>query len=322
LVPENHLGQVGADATVDLVINALGYTSTQTGIGNAFLAGTATVRLEYAKIVQDHDFGTTDDYRFDVYVDPDGGNDGYAYLNTIAQAFDGPTTKDWGDTGPSSAGISIPGVSPRMDVKLVVWEDDGLLGREPVSTVYFTDLLLSEDIDGLDHYQSTATDTKGGTNTFRVSVNGVTAQPGRTRLVTFTFDKALVQQTLELLGNAEAQFTLHAGRDGYAGTFYRGYPDAGTHYSRAANTWVTLGSTTNNKGQVESKTVFKGRMLDTATWRFDAEYFDDDGGWNARDSGGRYQWTGSVASLPVGTSSYTGTAHAAWDAYLQITTEG
>jgi pimeloyl-ACP methyl ester carboxylesterase len=323
-VAENHLGQVGADSTVGIINQAFSVTGTPNGSADNFLAGTASVRIEYAQIVQDHDFGTTDDYRFDVYVDPDGGGDSYVLANTIAQAFDGPATRNWGDTGPQSAGINLPGTSPTMDVKLVVWEDDGIFGAEPVSTVYFNNTLLSEDNDGMDYYQATASDAKGGTNTFRVSVNGVTSNLGATRLVTFSMDKALVQDDLDDIfsGNAEAQFTLNAGRDGFAGTFYRGSPADGTYYSRASNTWVTMGTDAKNNGAKESKVVFKGRMLNSAAWRFDAEYFDDDGGWSARDSGGKYQWTGAVSSLAAGRTNLTGTAFGAWDVYLYIDVAG
>lgn len=323
-VAENHLGQVGANSTVGIINQALGLTSVPTGSADNFLAGTASIRLEYAQIVQDHDWGSTDDYRFDVYVDTDGGGDGYTFLSTIAQAFDGPTTKNWGDTGPASAGITVPGTSPRMDVKVVVWEDDGIFGAEPVSTAYFNNLFLSEDIDGSDYAQATAADAKGGTNTFRVSLNGTTSNLGSTRLVTMSMDKAYIQNDLDdfLSGNAEAQFTLHAGRDGFAGTFYRGSPDDGSYYSRATNTWVTLGSQAKNNGVVESKVIWKGRMLNAATYRFDAEYFEDDGGWSARDSGGKYQWTGNVGTLAAGRTALTGTALGAWDVYLWVDTAG
>jgi pimeloyl-ACP methyl ester carboxylesterase len=317
----NHHGElVTADAPIDLTIQALGFTSSQTGIGQANLAGTATIRLEYANIVQDHDFGTSDDFRFDVYVDPDGNNDGYQYLNTIAYTRDAPFTQNWGNAGPLSASINLPGSSPRMDVKLDVWESDPGGVREAVSTVFFTNVMLSDDLDGQDYYTATGADSKGGTDTFRVSLNGATSAVGQTRLVTFGFDKAFIQDTLEPWGNAEAQFTIHAGRDGYAGTVYRGTPDDGSHYSRAANTWVDIGVDAKNNGVVESETVWKGRMLKGTTWRFDAEYFDDDGGWSARDSGGQYYATGSVDSLPTGRQNWSGTALSAWDVYFYIVT--
>jgi len=318
MVAENHSGQVGADATLAIVMNTLGYVKNQTGVGHANLAGTASIRLERAHIVQDHDFGTTDDYRFEVWIDPDGGNNSYQHASTIAQAFDGPLDKVWGDTGPSSVGINLPGTSPVMDVKLVVWEDDGSFGKETVSTAFFTNITLSEDIDGMDYYQATAPDAKGGTNTFRISMNGATSNVGRTKLLEFGFDKAYVKKTLELSGNAEAQFTLNAGRDGFAGTFYRGQPDTNTHYSRAANTWVTMGVDKTNTGATQPKLIWRGRILESANWRFNAEYFDDDGGWSFRDSGGKYQFSGAVSSLVAGRTNLSSTSLSAWNVNLYI----
>ena len=316
LVGFHHGELVTADQPLDLVIQHLGYTSTQTGIGQANLAGTASVKLELANIVNDHDGGTTDEFRFDVYVDPNGNNDGYTFLNTINYDRDAPFSQNWGNSGPSSVGINLPGNSPRMDVKLEVWESDPFGAREYVSTVYFTDIMLSDDLDGMDYYSANAADSEGGTNTFRVSMNGATSRIGETRLVTFGFDKAYIQSTLEPFGNSEAQFTMHAGRDGYAGTFYRGSPEDGSHYSRGTNTWANIGTDAKNNGVVESETVWKGRMLKSATWRFDAEYFDDDGGWSSRDSGGMYYATGSVASMAVGRTNWTGTSLSAWDVYF------
>lgn len=316
LVGFHHGELVTADQPLDLVIQHLGYTSTQTGIGQANLAGTASVKLELANIVNDHDGGTTDEFRFDVYVDANGNNDGYSFLNTINYDRDAPFSQNWGNSGPSSIGINLPGNSPRMDVKLEVWESDPFGAREYVSTVYFTDIMLSDDLDGMDYYSANAADSEGGTNTFRVSMNGATSRIGETRLVTFGFDKALVQSTLEPCCNAEAQFTVHAGRDGFAGTFYRGSPEDGSHYSRGGNTWANIGTDAKNNGVVEPETVWKGRMLKSATWRFDAEYFDDDGGWSSRDSGGMYYATGSVASMAAGRTNWTGTSLSAWDVYF------
>lgn len=322
IVPGHHGELVASNDALDLIIGALGYVSVVDLPGSANLAGTTSVRLEYADVVQDHDGGSTDEIRFDVYVDADGNNDTYAYVDTIAYDRDGPFTQDWGNSGPASAAVTLPGTSPRMDVKLVVWEDDCCGAREPVSTAYFTDVLLSDDLDGMDYYEDAAPDAKGGTNTFRVSVNGATSQVGETRLVGFGFDRALVEKTLESWGKAEAQFTLHAGRDGFAGEYYRGSPADGSHYSRSANSWADIGSHAKNDGVVEDEIVWQGRMLNSAIWRFDAEYFDDDGGWSSRDSGGRYEWTGAVSTLAPGRSDNSGTSLGAWDAYWYITVEG
>lgn len=321
LVGFHHGELVTADQPLDLVIQHLGYASSQTGIGQANLAGSASAKIELANIVQDHDGGTTDEFRFDVYADINGNNDGYTYLNTINYDRDAPFNQNWGNSGPASASINLPGTSPRMDIKLEVWESDPFGAREYVSTVYFTDLMLSDDLDGQDYYTATAADSKGGTNTFRLSINGATSRVGETRLVTFGFDKAYIQNTLEPCCNTEAQFTLHAGRDGYAGTFYRGSPEDGSHYSRGGNTWVNIGTDAKTNGVIESETVWRGRMLKSATWRFDAEFFDDDGGWSSRDSGGMYYATGNVGSMAAGRTNYTGTAHTAWDVYFYTVAE-
>ncbi|HVF73651.1 MAG TPA: hypothetical protein VM938_01275 [Acidimicrobiales bacterium] len=321
LVDFHHGELVTADQPLDLVIGHLGYTSSQTGIGQANLAGSASVKLELANIVQDHDGGTTDEFRFDVYADTNGNNDGYTFLNTINYDRDAPFSQNWGNSGPSSVSVNLPGTSPRMDIKLEVWESDPFGAREYVSTVYFTDLMLSDDLDGMDYYTKTAADSKGGTNTFRLSLNGATSRVGETRMVTFGFDKALIQSTLEPCCNAEAQFTLHAGRDGYAGTFYRGSPEDGSHYSRSGNTYANIGTDAKTNGVVESEVVWRGRMLKSATWRFDAEYFDDDGGWSSRDSGGMYYATGNVGSMASGRTNWTGTAQSAWDIWFYTVAE-
>lgn len=322
MVGGHHGELVTQDSALDLVISELGYTSTQTGTGAANLAGQATLKLEYANIVQDHDGGTTDEFRFDVYADLDGNADGYTYISTINYDRDAPFTQNWGNAGPGSAVIELPGTSPRMDIRLDVWESDPFGGREQVSTVFFRDVMLSDDLDGMDYYQATAADAKGGTNTFRVALNGATSDPGDTRLITLGFDKAYIQSTLEPCCNAEVQFTLHAGRDGFAGTYYRGSPEDGSHYSRGRNSWVDIGAHAKNNGVVESEVIWKGRMLNSATYRIDAEYFDDDGGWSSRDSGGMYYATGNVGTQPAGRQNRTGTALSAWDGYFYVIAEG
>ena len=176
LVSSNHGELLTQDAPLDLVINALGYTSTQTGGGTKRLTGTATIRLEYASIASDHDPGTTDENRFEVWVDKDGGNNSYALLSTISYDRDAPFTQSWGNSGPLSAGVALPGTSAVVDVKLVTYESDPT-GRDSVATSYFTNLTLSDDKDGQDYYQVSSPDASGGTDTFRISLNGVTADP-------------------------------------------------------------------------------------------------------------------------------------------------
>lgn len=325
LFGSNHSGLRTDDAPIDWVIQTLGYTSTQTGTGGANLAGQATIRLEYFNVVNDHDGGTTDEFRFEIAVDSDGNNDGYAIVQTLSYNRDAPFTQDWGNSGPgTTVAVNLPGTSPRMDVKVRVWEDDTGWGggQECVSTHYLTNITLSEDIDGIENYSATAADCEGGTNTLKLSVNGVTTDVGQTRLMTFGFDKAYIQDKHEPCCNGEIQFTAHAGRQGYTSTFYRGDPGSGTHYSRVSNTWVNIGTDAKNNGQVESETIWKIRMLNSATYRFDVEYWEDDGGWSARDGGNQYYMQASVASQAAGRVNYTGTAHGDWDGYFYIVAEG
>ena len=176
-VSSNHGELLKQDAPLDLVIGALGYTSTQTGGGSNNLNGTARIRLEYADIVQDHDAFSVDEMRFEVWFDKDGNNDGYTLVGTIAYDRDAPFTQNWGNSGLLlSQGITLPGTSAKTDVKVVVYEQD-TGARESVSTMYFRDLTLSDDLDGQDYYQASAPDAKGGTNTLRVSLVGVTSKP-------------------------------------------------------------------------------------------------------------------------------------------------
>lgn len=325
LVSSNHSGLRTDDAPIDLVIQTLGYTSTQTGTGGANLAGQATIRLEYFQVVNDHDNGTTDDYRFEISVDSNGGNDGYSVVQTLNYGVDGPATVNWGNSGPgTSVAVNLPGNAPRMDVKVRVWEDDTGWGggQECVSTHYFTDVTQSEDVDGLENVSATGADCEGGTNTLKLSVNGVTNDPGKTRLITFGFDKAYIQDKHEPCCNGEVQFTLTAGRLGFTSTFYRGDPGTNTHYSRGNNTWVNIGTDQKNNGQVESETIWKIRMLNAATYRFDVAYWEDDGGWSGRDGGNVYYVQNVVSSQAAGRTNYTGTSHGDYDAYLYVIAEG
>lgn len=324
LTGSNHSGLRTDDAPLDLVIQELGYQSSQTGTGGANLAGQTTVRLELFEVVHDHDGGSTDEYRFEVAVDADGNNDGYTVVDTIAFDRDGPFVQEWGDGGPStSTAVNLPGTSPRMDVRVRVWEDDTSWGggQEPVSTHLFTDILQSEDIDGWDYYEAPAPDAKGGTNTLRVSANGVTSQPEDTRLMTFGFDRAYIENDHDW-GNGEVQFTLRAGRKGFESTFYRGEPNSGTHYSREDPAWVDIGVDAKNNGEVESETIWQVRMLDSATFRFDLTYWEDDGGWSSRDGGQTYYLERVVSDQPAGRVNYSGTAHTDWNVSPYLVAEG
>lgn len=320
-VAGHHGELVTTDQAIDLVITYLGQTSGQTGIGKANLVGDLVVRLERFTVAQDHDGGTTDDYILDVYVDPDGGlgSAGYSLAGTVRQKLDGPGTYTWGNTGPTVPAVKLPGTSPVVDVKVVIREDDTSWGGgyESVSTHYLTNMLLSEDIDGQDYYRGTATDSKGGTNEVRLSLNGITSSVALTRHVTLGFDKAYIEDDHEW-GTGEVQFTLNAGRLGFTSTVYRGDPGSGTHYSRDSGSWVDIGVHTKNNGAVESETIWSGRMHKDATIRFDVTYWEDDGGWSARDGGNMYYLEQTLASIPEGKTSYQGTSLPDFNAYLWV----
>ncbi len=175
LVPAHHGGLVSDPQAVDLVVKALGRQATPPGGHQPNLAGAATVRLEHAAVAEDHDWGTGDEFRFDVSVDPDGGNDSYQPAGRIGFERDAPFTQDWGDRGPTVGPVHLPGTSPRLDVRIDVWEHDPWRS-EVVTTAVFTDLMLSDDLDGMDYYEATVPLSGGRRHVFRISLNGVSSQ--------------------------------------------------------------------------------------------------------------------------------------------------
>ncbi len=322
---DGHHGELLTDDdALDLIIGFLGMTSYQTGVGDANLAGDAVVRLEYFSVASDHDYGTEDDYVADVYVDTDGslGSAGYQFVGSYSFGADGPTVVNWGNSGPTFNAIQLPGTSPVVDVKVVMKEDDTSWGGgwEAVSTHYITDLLLSEDIDGLDYYEDDAADSNGGTNTVRISLNGVTSNIASTRYVTFGFDSSYIEDDHEW-GTGEITFYLNAGRTGFTSSYNRG-EIGGTHYSRNSGSWVDIGTHSKNNGQVESEAIWQGRMLDDAAVRFDITYWEDDGGWSGADGGNLYYLDYTLGQLDDGRTDFVGTAHGDYDAYIYIDKAG
>jgi hypothetical protein len=178
LVPAHHGALPSDPQTLGLVTSALGYRPPDLPPGgDANLTGAATIRLEYAAISGDHDRGTDDENRFAISVDPDGGGDGYVPLGDIAYRRDAPFTQQWGDGGPTVGPIRLPGTSPRIDVRLDVSESDPW-GRQVVATAIFRDVMLSDDLDGMDYYEAVVP-VRGGSDMFRISLNGVSGlQPG------------------------------------------------------------------------------------------------------------------------------------------------
>ncbi|HLF40246.1 MAG TPA: hypothetical protein VI854_02110, partial [Acidimicrobiia bacterium] len=87
---------------------------------------------------------------------------------------DAPFTQDWGDAGPVAGPVGLPGTSPRLDVRLDVWEHDPWRS-EVVTTATFADVMLSDDVDGMDYYEAVVPLAGGRRHVFRISLNGVTS---------------------------------------------------------------------------------------------------------------------------------------------------
>lgn len=138
-----------------MIVEALGRhpAGPPPGDGAANLTGAATIRLEYAEIAGDHDRWTDDENRFAISIDPDGGGDGFVPLGEIAYERDAPFTQNWGNRGPTAGPVRLPGTSPRIDVRLDLSEADPW-GRQVVATAVFRDVMLSDDLDGMDYYEA------------------------------------------------------------------------------------------------------------------------------------------------------------------------
>jgi hypothetical protein len=172
LVPAHHGALPGDPQAISLVTTALGRRPADVPPGDAVvLAGEARVRLEYASVAGDHDRWTDDENRFAISVDPDGGGDGFVPVGEIGYRRDAPFTQDWGDAGPAVGPVRLPGTSPRIDVRVDLSEADPW-GRQVVATAVFFDVMLSDDVDGMDYYEA-AVPVRGGRHVFRISLNGV-----------------------------------------------------------------------------------------------------------------------------------------------------
>jgi len=178
LVPAHHGALPRDPQALSLVISALGYRPPDLPTdGGANLTGPATIRLEYAAVAGDHDRWSDDENRFAISIDPDGGADGYVPLGEIAYERDGPFTQNWGDAGPTAGPVELPGTSPRVDVRVELFEADPW-GRQVVATAVFRDVMLSDDRDGMDYYEAVVP-VGGGKDVFRISLNGVSGlRPG------------------------------------------------------------------------------------------------------------------------------------------------
>lgn len=320
---DGHHGELlTTDQAVDMVIEFLGQTSTVDGIGAANLAGDAVVRLEELTVASDHDGGGAGEWVIDVYVDPDGslGDKGYAFAGTYEFSQDAPMTVTWGDDGPTFDPITVPGTSPVVDIKVVVKEDDTSWGGgyEAVSTHYVTDVMLSEDIDGMDHYEKEAADSNDGTNNVKVSVNGITSDVADTRQVTMGFADSKVKDDHDW-GQGEVTYYMNAGRKGYESQYNRGTVGGDeTHFGRDSGEWVDIGSHAMDNGVVEEETTWTGRMLEDATLRFDITYWEDDGGWSGADGGNMYYLEDDLTNIPTGTTTYVGDSLPDYDVTIWV----
>lgn len=173
LVPAHHGALPRDPQAIGVITSALGYQPPDLPPGDgANLSGAATIRLEHAEIAGDHDRWTDDENRFAISVDPDGGGDGFVPVGEIAYERDAPFTQHWGDAGPTVGPVTLPGTSPRIDVRLDLTEADPW-GRQVVATAVFRDVMLSDDLDGMDYYEAAVPLSGGRRHVFRISLNGV-----------------------------------------------------------------------------------------------------------------------------------------------------
>ncbi|HKY77156.1 MAG TPA: alpha/beta fold hydrolase [Acidimicrobiia bacterium] len=175
LVPAHHGGLPRDPRAVAVIASSLGYEAPDLPPdGSANLTGSATIRLEYAEIADDHDRWTDDENRFAISIDPDGGGDNFVPLGEIAYERDAPFTQHWGDSGPSVGPLTLPGTSPRIDVRIDVTEKDPW-ARQVVATAVFRDVMLSDDLDGMDYYEAVVPLPGNRRDVFRISLNGASS---------------------------------------------------------------------------------------------------------------------------------------------------
>lgn len=254
---------------IDLVLSELGYAPQ--GVGESLpLVGAAFVRLEYFKMTGDHEWGT-EEYYLDVYVDKDGGNDNYELVNTLRHDQDGPFTWNPGNSGPNTATFMLPGTSPRMDVKIVLREDNDM-----INTFYFRDLMYSEDVDGMDYYSDTAPDPSGsGTNELRISLNGITSDISQTVDVKVVLDQVRVDYDGDDFSKGENYFSTAVGKTGMEIRYSQWATWSGEDTYYIYNTYSPSSS--------YDAIIYQGRMVKTSQLHVHLELWDDDGGWSGDD---------------------------------------
>ncbi len=287
---------------IDLILEELGYVPQ--GIGESLpLVGAAFIRLEYFKMAGDHEWGT-EEYYLDIYVDKDGGNDNYEFVNTLRYDNDGPFTWNPGNNGPNTATFLLPGTSPRMDVKVVLKEDSDL-----INTFYFRDIMYSEDVDGVDYYSDTAADSGGGTNEIRISVNGVTSDIGQTVDVKVVLTQVRVDDDGDSIGKGENYFVTKIGKTGMEIVYgeWARWSGEDTYYI-----YDTYGP-----GSGYDALVYNGRMVKTDQLHVQLELWDDDGIWSSDDHLTTYH--AYFTAMYAGGSYYYDSGAAGWWYTITVT---
>lgn len=252
---------------IDLVLETLGYVPAN--LGEALnIVGTASIRLEYFSMTGDHEWGT-EEYYFDIYVDKDGGNDNYELINTLRHDEDGPFVWEPGNSGPTTTTFAIPGTSPRMDVKIIVREDNDL-----ISSFYYRDVMYSENVDGVDYYSDMAADPDGGMNELRMSVNGITSDISRTVDVNVRLDQIRVDNDGDW-GQAENYIKTTVGSSGHEIRYAEW-----TYWYGDDTYYIT---DTYGPGTGSDAIVFQGRMIKSDTLHVHLELWEDDDPYNSDD---------------------------------------
>ena len=280
---------------IDLVLETLGYTPANKGEGLP-LVGNAFIRLEYFKMVGDHEWGT-EEYYMDVYVDMDGGNNNYQLISTLNYNRDGPFTYNPGNSGPNTGIFALPGTSSRIDVKIVLREDNDM-----INTFWYRDVMFSEDVDGVDYYSDTAADPQGGNNEIRISVNGMTSDIGQTVDVKVVPTMIRVDYDGDDFSQGENYIHSSIGKTGYEITYSE------WTYWNGEDTYYIYD--TYAQGSGSDAVLYSGRMIKTDQLHVQFQLWDDDGGWSSDDlltTMNAYYIAGNAAG-----SYYYDSGNAAW----------
>ncbi|MCY3411021.1 MAG: hypothetical protein INQ03_05215 [Candidatus Heimdallarchaeota archaeon] len=269
-VISGHHGELATlPQSIDFILETLGYVPQD--LGQALnLKGQAFIRLEYLSMIEDHEWGADEDWSFEIYVDKDGGSNSYVYQNTLYLEKDGPFIWAPGNNGPNTATFAIPGTSPRMDIKVILKEDNDL-----INTFFFRDIMYSEDLDGMDYYSDFAADPSGnGNNELRLSINGITSETARTVDVKVVMTQVRVDDDGDW-GKGENYFETSVGMTGYELDYNEWAYWVGEDTYYIYDTWGP------NSGY--DAIFYTGLMLKDAQLHVHFELWDDDGIWSSDD---------------------------------------